>query len=350
MGKEILNECLNQLQVLPPVKKVKILNAVDRIQQDIDGQLEISTEGGKQIFYFMVKGELKRPILEHLVAQKKPRDKPLLLMARYVNPSIAADFRKQGIYFIDAQGNGYIHIKDIIYVEKEGKKPVIPEERRITSIFNPKGMQLIFTLMAEPHRLNQTVRELAKETGISKDRVSTGLRDLQKMSMILKTQGGWMKFADKKALLEQWLANYGDRMRSKLVIGNYKILPRYMNELPQRLKKLFSNHPESYALSGTLGADRLIPYYKGKTAEIFVKPALLNDLVNELKLMPAREHDVTVFNRFSDGVIFQQKKTPVSVAHPLLLYAEMLYQGGSRALETAGMIYNRYLKQDFDED
>lgn len=47
---------------------------------------------------------------------------------------------------------------------------------------------------------------------------------------------------------------------------------------------------------------------------------------------------------------FASAKTDFSTAHPLLIYAELLYQGGSRELETARIIYDMYLEQIFDRN
>ena len=66
-------------------------------------------------------------------------------------------------------------------------------------------------------------------------------------------------------------------------------------------------------------------------------------------LIPARETDATLLNLFTPGVIYRKQNLPHPIAHPLLIYAELLYQGGDRAAEAAGQIYNTYLKPDFDE-
>ena len=210
-------------------------------------------------------------------------------------------------------------------------------------------MQLLFILLKNPKLLDSTVRELADLSAISKDRVSTVLRDLKAEGYTQEISKRQNRFVNIKVIFDQWLANYSYRLRPKLVLGSFKIAPSIMENLPGNLHDIFFNEKKDYAIGGCLGADLLIQYYRGPTTELFIKPELFEKVKTILKLLPAKETNVTLLNLFSPEIIYNESM-PTLIAHPLLIYAELLYQGGSRYLETAGMIYNQYLKQGYNED
>ncbi|MCD6117328.1 hypothetical protein J7K93_09955 [bacterium] len=349
--KEIFDQCLNQLRSLKPVLKISFSEQKIKIDnRRFDAKIKVETETGKQEFLIEIKRVLKRPLPVHLLFNKDYNKKPYLLMCEYVNNSIAHDLKKHNINYIDTAGNVYLYATDVLYIERDGRKIVLTDSStREPAIFQPKGLQLIFILLKNPELLDSTVRELADLSAISKDRVSTVLRDLKAEGYIQEVGKRKNRFVNKKIIFEQWLANYSYRLRPKLVLGTFKIAPSVMKNLPENLSNNLIKKPQGFAVGGSLGADLLIHYYRGTATELFIKPELFEKVKIMLKLIPAKKTNVTLLNLFSPEIIYK-KNTPAPITHPLLIYAELLYQGGSRALETAGMIYNRYLKQDFDEN
>jgi len=341
----ILNTCVERLGDFPPVQSVSP-TIVDDARQ-----VEIIIDNTKIIFRTEIKGILKRPLPHRLfVTRDKKNEKPLLLLAEYVNDSIASDLKKHGINFIDCAGNTFIHVPGKVYLEIQGKTNPRQKERQTSALFQAKGLQLLYILLVKEESLNQTVRRLAKISGISTGRVVQIFKELREKGYILKNNSGQFQFVNAQELFEQWLANYGDRLRPKLVLESFKILPTLVDKIPFELKDTFSDNPAAYAIGGSLGASILTRYYRGHTTEIYVLPDKLHQLKQTLKLMPARETDVTVFNLFSPDVVFESEKTSFSTAHPLLIYAELLHQGGSRERETAKIIYDTFLKQIFDRN
>lgn len=154
---------------------------------------------------------------------------------------------------------------------------------------------------------------------------------------------------DKKALMEKWIGFYEDRLRPKLVLGSYIIAPSVEADITDRMNNLFKHQKNAWAAGGGLAADLLIHYYRGPSTEVYIRPDFFNEVKSGLRLLPAKESNITLFNLFSPLVIYNTG-TPVPVAHPLLIYAELLVQGTSRSRETAELIYNNYLRQLIDEN
>ncbi len=348
LEENIFNTCTKQLQNLPPIKNVKKSKSSTLKDTNVDNCIDVITDKGDIQFAVEIKGVLKRPLPQHLGVMKNRLKVHFLLMSEYINPSIAKDLRQNNIHYIDCEGNAYINIKRYIYIDIQGRKKELSPEKQTTTLFQPTGLQLLFILLAYPDKLNASLRTLKNSASISYGQTQATMKELNEKAFVLKNKTGQQIFRDQKILLERWLGHYGDRLRPKLVLGSYKIAPSVEAKIPASLRLLFKNESDAFAIGGGLGADLLIHYYRGRTIEIFIKPNLLEKAKTELKLIPAKETNVTLLNLFSPRLIFQEY-THSPVVHPLLIYAELLYQGGSRTLETAEMIYNTYLKKKFDE-
>ncbi len=346
----VIHAALERLRALPPIQGVKqISGARGQPRQEIDALVDIETDRGILGFVLEVKPVLKRPIPQHLSVQRKQTQRHFLLVSEYVNASIAESLKQEGINSIDSQGNAYIHVPGFIYVDVKGSKPDAQSEKRHTALFQPKGLQLLFILLTDRSAVNQTTRVLRARSGISQERTVSSMKELREKGLIHEIGRRQYEFTDRKTLLEQWLANYGDRLRPSLVLGSYRMPPSVQPQIPEIVMRVFANHPGSHAIGGSLGAHLLTRHYRGRTSEIFVQSDGINEVKRSLKLIPARDTDVTLLHLFSPEVVYHTERTPYSVAHPLLLYAELLYQGGEREREAAAVVYEKFLKREYDE-
>jgi hypothetical protein len=99
----------------------------------------------------------------------------------------------------------------------------------------------------------------------------------------------------------------------------------------------------TWALTGGFAADVLTRHFRGDQLAVFVSE-WPSELVKRLRWLPSAHGPVSVLRQFSPHVFFTQKPPlEVPVAHPLLVYAELIYQGRERESEAAKVIYDRYL-------
>ncbi|MBN1893371.1 hypothetical protein JW906_02705 [bacterium] len=194
------------------------------------------------------------------------------------------------------------------------------------------------------------MRKLAEGAGISIDRTHAVIHELMDKGYLIRSAKGMKRLKNRKKLFELWLANFGGRLRPKLILGTYKMAPSVVNRTGELLQQAFPDPAGDYAIGGGLAGYLLDHYYRGPTTEIFVKPEAANRVRSALKLIPARDADTTLFNLFSPGVIYRKEGVPWPVVHPMLIYAELLHQGGDRALDAAGRIDDACLKQVLDEE
>jgi hypothetical protein len=347
---DIFKTCLERIKNLPAVKAVKEKKKEIRKEPFVhDAILEIGTDWGPVQVVAEIKKTLIKPTIQHLLFTRKNDGIPFVLFTEYVNAAIADELKKNQINFVDCQGNAFLHIPDRIYVDVQGKKPEKITGKTQTALFQPKGMQLLFVLLTQENAVNEPIRILKRKAGIAFERAATAMKELKEKGFVFETKDKKNQWLKKKELLEKWLANYGDRLRPKLVLGAYKIAPSAAEQAPELLRKAFPDDKGNYAIGGGLAGDLLMHYYRGPTTEIFVRPELAEKVRSALKLIPALETDAMLLNLFAPAVIYGKQNLPHPIAHPLLIYAELLYQGGDRAADAAGRIYNMYLKPDFDE-
>jgi hypothetical protein len=67
-------------------------------------------------------------------------------------------------------------------------------------------------------------------------------------------------------------------------------------------------------------------------------------LLRELRLVPDREGPIVLLRAFSRSCAWRQVGD-IWVAHPWLVYAELLHHGEPRALEAADLLREEYLER-----
>lgn len=336
----IQSQCIERIKSLPPIKKIGIRGLNSKLNNiKFDGFLDITTEKENKTFIFETKRIIKRPIPEQIYILKKNYEN-FILFAEYINSSIAENLKKKDINFVDCQGNIYINITGFLYVNIQGNIIKKSKERELTAIFQSKGLQLLFVLLKNDDYLNSTIRKLYPIAGISHGRTVTILKELKEKKYIKEIEKNKWEFTNKKDIFKKWVTNYGERLRPKILSGTYRISEKMRHQVSDILK----TNNFKFAFTGGFGAELLTHYYRANFLDIFISETEINEVVSKLKLLPARDYNLRLFNLFSDEIIFKKNN---NIAHPLLVYAELVYHGGDRELETAEMIYEQYLKDLF---
>lgn len=346
--KEIFQRCIDNLHGFKPIRSVTIREDFKTLREkEIDARIEIEFKNGHRRFGVEVKSLLKRPLPAYLYQLSRSNDEPLLVTSAYINPSIAADLRSAGIQYIDVAGNAFLQIGDCIHIEVKGKKPEYSVQEVSGSLFQPKLMQLLAIFIIDPAAVNQTVRTLAERAGLSKDRVSVALRLLKEKGWLMQSGKSEYRLTGKRELFDQWLMNYGERLRPKILLGNYKASPTVLKELPDLVRN-YLQAERYYAIGGELGADLLTNYYRARVTDLFIHPGEMVKISQYLNLLPARDYNFRFFSLFSDDIVSDKEKKGYRIVHPLLIYAELLYMGGERERETSKMIFDQYLQELFE--
>jgi len=192
-------------------------------------------------------------------------------------------------------------------------------------------VQVLFTCLAQADALALPVRELATRAGVGKTAAAEARQKLLAEGV-----------ADIKRLGELFLDGYQRILRPHLFLGRFRSQDRNPSLFVKRFADVAQPHALGWALTGGAGALELDRFYSGPETSLFVGGAT-RDVPRLMSLLPDRQGPITLLRLFSPLVVFPRSKG-YPVAHPWLLYAELLQHNEPRALEAADEIRQRYIK------
>lgn len=349
--------------VLERLKEIRSVQAVNLRHEDIlrdraiwDGEVTLKTDRGEFPYVFEIKTHLRPQAIRHLHIQAETlpkrgfRAKELLLFADYVNPILSHQLKEGGINFIDTAGNMFLKREPGLYVYVEGRKPVVQPKVKTTRLFQPSGLTMLFGLLLEPESINLSYRDLARTNGVALGTVGWVKRDLREHGYLEPIGKDRFCLVRKKDLLDRWVQGYASRLRPKIFLAEFKAATDDLDESLVNLEKYAREHQIRWGLSGGWGADELVHHHRGSQLTLFVEE-WPNSAQKELTWLPAEKRPITLLKAFSPRIFNSvSQDTAHPVVHPLLIYAELLYQGKDRDLETARLIYSKYLEKAFDKD
>jgi hypothetical protein len=339
-GQPVIEECLAHLRELDAVRKI------DLRPGPADGLLVLTTDSGRFQYLFEVKRRLNRPRLEHaLVSPEHPPKAGTrrLLLTDFLPASLIDLLRPAEVDVVDAAGNMLVRWPGKLHVHVKGMKPAHLAEAKASFLTTPNGLRVLFALLANPGTEVPAYRQISEQAAVSLGTVGRVAMELKRRGF-LETQRRKRRVLRRKGeLLDLWVGGYAERLRPQLVIGRFRSPDR---ELADALKRLTAEGDGGlrWALTGGFAADALTGHYRGDQLTLFVDP-WSSTRAAALRWLPSVEGPITLLRMFwPDTVERTIEKGGERVAHPLLVYAELLFQGREREVETAKMIYEKYLR------
>lgn len=335
---------------LEPIRALPFVTALDWTvaprgtgDREIDAEIKITTPRRK----FKLVAEFKRTYMDRatlnaLIAQQAHvRQKlklPLLLIARYIPTLMGERLAEAGINFVDGVGNLHVNLGGDYYVFAVGRKEIKPKvaERRTTAAM----VQAAFAFLTDANAVHWPVRKLAEVAGIGKTAAAEARQRLTETGVLHATRTG-LQIADRKALEEDFLGGYERVLRPELLMGRFRPLERDPNTLVAKFEQWAGQNEVPWAVTGAPAAFRLQRLYRGEEVPVFIR-TVPDRLTRDLKLLPDKNGTVTLLREF--GTLFPWRvEGGVPIAHPWLIYAELLHEGGARALEAATEIREKFL-------
>ena len=338
-----LSAYLEQFRELDFVKGVEFSSDSKRNAPEVDGILNVDTPKGKFILLVELKNSyLDRTHINALITQSKhyaqKYHRPMLLLARYLPAPSAEKLADAGVNFLDRAGNIHLTLGKnygrTIIGRRESQK--VKEPKVITAA---KG-QLLFTFAAYEQAPSWTVRQLAEASGVSKSNVAKLRKQLVEEGILTRT----FHLRDRQKLEGQLLRAYEQALRPKLLINRYRAAESSTERLVQKLRKTFAKSSIRWSITGGPAAFELQRFYKGPETPIFAES--LNDAsLRELRVLPDRNGPLVFLKAFGT-VPFWKKIGSSTIAHPWLIYSELMYSSDPRAHEAAEQLKAEFLSSD----
>ena len=311
--------------------------------QGIDGTLKVRTPKGTYSFLVEQKRSyLDRGILNALVAQAKlyarVHRKPLLLLARYIPRPSAERLIESRINFVDQAGNMHLvlgqNYERTIIGNKENA--VSKEGKRVS----PAIAQLLFTFATKELAGSWSVRQLAEASGLSKSNVAKVRQQLVERG-VLRESGHGFHISDKSRLQDELLRGYEFALRPKLLIGRFRSSDRDLDDMLASVRKPFADLSIRWSVTGGPAAQALQKFYRGLELPIFVD-SFPEQLRRQLRIIPDKAGPL-IFLRSFGTIPFWREIEPFPLAHPWLIYAELMYSSDPRAHEAAEELKREFL-------
>jgi hypothetical protein len=297
-----------------------------------DYTLELRTNKDKKTHPFLV--EIKKDInnanLSQWILGLKIKNKPtnnLALLTRYISPSIGEKLREMEISYFDTAGNAYFNDPSF-YIYVTGKKPKDLKPKTI-SLFRPAGIKLLLHLLNEQGLEEHDYRDLAQITGIPKTTIGELMNDLERLQFLTFCKNK-RRLTNKPELLKRWVEAFTESYRPKLVRGRFRA-PEGKTEWWETASAI----QYQACWGGEIAAQKLVGHIKPKVVTIYAD-SLLPRLQAKYSLRRDQNGDIEILKKFWTGELD-------NIAPLLVVYADLISTADTRNLETARIIYEKYL-------
>ena len=276
-------------------------------------------------------------IVNRLQKYMATEKRPVLLVAKYINPNMFDKLVELGLNILDCAGNCYIRYMNgnipVFHLTNKGEKNVFANEK-VYPIFQDAGIKVIFYLLQDKNNVNKAYREIQENTGVALGTVKNVIDELVARNFILVTDKGRI-LKNRKALLDLWIENYNQVLKPKLLMGR---LAFRIND--QRIKWLAMELPEGMYWGGESAANIIDNYLEPGAFDIYtdvptaylMKTGFVKQDVNG---------EIKVYQKF------WKWETEDHLAPLILVYADLMGSGNSRCLEAANRLI-KYGLNDFE--
>lgn len=335
----MVDACMATLRSLGPTVEISYSPKSSIVDRGLDGELVLrSSRTSREGARFAV--EIKRSHLSYALTagttNQGRRRGDILLFAPYVPAKLGGHLADHGVSYADAVGNCHILIRQELFAHVEGRKP--EASNSVKGGGRVQSYQLMFAILGRPTLLEGSIRELARAADIGKSAAATHLLRFEEQGLLARSRAG-LRIAKRRDLLDRWLAAYPDVVRPRWQVGRFRTQNEDPEALETRLREVMAK--ETWALGGGAAAWRMTHYYRGTETIVHLREPP-PDLAMRLRAIPAADGPLTILR--TPGLIAYES-VEQNLAHPLLVYTEMLTSSDARTRESAEEIKDRYLQE-----
>ncbi|PRZ00573.1 hypothetical protein BY457_10587 [Marinilabilia salmonicolor] len=321
MKKELINTALKNLRDNTGVE------AFWKDEGPLDGVIEFNINDHLYKLAAKTFNELRGHHITQLQEYIQNINEPIVIFADHIFPKIKKTLRDKNIPYIEANGNIYLNqLNTFLFVDTQ--RPIATAKKTGNRAFTKTGLKVVFHLLRHKQDINLTQRQLAERTGVGLGNIPQiieGLKDTGYLIPLKKREYIW---ENRKELMERWINEYDAVLKPTLRIGRFR-LPENKTEKDLDTKlTVWGGEPAAEILTNYLRPENYI-IYTGETQM---------DLMKNYRMIPNKDGEIEVFEKF-----WKDNDKPLT-APPILVYADLLLEGGKRNVETAEMIFDEYIQ------
>ncbi len=289
-------------------------------------------------FCVEVKKNVSRTLLGMLLNYRNyiPNGYKQLLVAKYVNPTMAEELKQNNINFIDMAGNVYINQFPIVFFIKGQKDKGLNLKNRGDNPFTKAGLKLVYALLRNHNLINDPQRVIANNAGVALGTVGNVMQNLENQGHIIQMGRRGKEIVDKRGLLERWCLEYPERLKYKMLLGRFEGQENFWRDAHLKVNNA--------QWGGEVAAYIIIKYLKPEEYIIYADEEYLTNIVIQNRLRKTEDGNIFIFQQFWPKDRYFKKK---DIVHPILIYADLLEFKNQRKIETARLIYDKHILGHF---
>jgi len=304
----------------------------DLPHDNFNGNMEISFDNKLIVLNAIVKQEVRNHQLAQIMNQTNG-ERPVILIANRIFPSIKEELRINNIAYLETNGNLFLK-QPGVYLWIDTKKTNQNEIKVINRAFTKTGLKVLYQFLLNDNLINKPYREIAELVNVGLGNINYVMNGLKELDFLLKLNNNENKLVHKKDLFEKWLDNYNQKLKPDLKMGTF----RFANENDfLNWKNVELNYAKT-CWGGEAAGDLLTNYLRPEILTIYTCETR-NELIRNYKLIPDINGNVEIYNMFWEQRIETGKTVP-----PLLAYTDLINMNDKRCRETAEQIYEQYIK------
>ncbi len=321
MEKNIIQLALDNLN------KATGIQAIWERNDTLDGYLHFTLNQSKYKFVVEVKREIRNHQIPEIERCFHTHDN-FLLVAQRIYRKAKDHFRERKIPYLEANGNIFIE-KEGVFLFVDTNKPLDIRKTKGNRAYTKTGLKVLFYLLQYKDAINLTQRELAEETEVALGNIPQIIEGLKETGFLLPLDGKNFIWEKRKELLDKWVGDYATTLRPTL--------NRVYYALPGNWKDITFDHTKTL-WGGEAAADILTNFLRPEKFIIYTREDRV-DLIKKYGLRPDENGEVEVLDLF-------WKQINGRTVPPILVYADLMREGGKRNIETAKIIYDEFIKPD----
>lgn len=320
MKREILNRAVDGLKNATGIK-AEYLNT-----NTLGDRLALTFNETVYTFVVDVKTEIRKFQLEKLITLKQQYEN-LLLVAESLFPAIKETLRELNIFYLETNGNTYIKT-DGLFLFVEANKTTKELKTSGNRAFTKTGLKVLFQFLLNKELINQPHRFIAEKAAVALGNVPQIISGLRKTGYIIPVDTKQYTWNNRQELLQRWIEGYETTLRPTLKKGNFELKSDWNDLQINTMKTTWGGEPAADILTNYLRPEKLVLY----TLET------RNELIQNYKMIPEEHGNIVVYD------LFWPIDKKMNTAPPLLVYADLIIEGGNRNEETAKLIFDEYIK------
>ncbi|WP_224994944.1 type IV toxin-antitoxin system AbiEi family antitoxin [Cesiribacter sp. SM1] len=309
-----------KMHVLPEEKRINERQPVAKVRISRGGYVrDWHVDFKKQLTPALIPGLLDR--LQDVA--------PRMVMAEYITPNAKHLLKDNDVAYADAAGNIYL-ADEQLYIFIENNKVEKKAEVSVSRAFTKAGLKLLFLLLQHPEWVNEPYRFLAEQADVGLDTISKVYQALQKEKYLLPVTDRTFKWNNREKLFTNWVEGYQQTLKPKLRKKTFRALDKHQDWKILQL-------PDQTYWGGANAGDLLTNYLIADHWTLYTAQESMV-LMKAFKWVPDPNGTIMVIEKF------WKHEHPDTCVPPLIAYADLTEGDNPRYIETARMVYEKYLK------